>query len=283
MSTTRTIEADGIEFATEAFGDPKDPALLMVMGAMASMLWWPDGLCRRLADAGRYVIRYDNRDTGLSTIYEPGAPSYSMEDMADDTVRVLDGYGLRTAHIVGMSLGGAIAQIAAFRHPERFLSLTVLSSSAVGVDTDHLPQMTEAYIQHAAEGESVDWSDDSQVIDYLVKDARMIASTKHPHDASAARAFIERDVARAKSFASATNHFIVRAKQDWSGRLEALDMPVLVIHGTSDPISPVEHGKALADAAPHGRLVTIEGGGHEQHPADWDIFVEAIAGHTAAR
>ena len=151
--TTKTIRADGIEIATEAFGNPAHPPVLLIMGVMASMLWWPEEFCERLAGQGRYVIRYDNRDTGLSTKYEPGEPPYTLDDMADDAVRVLDGYGIGAAHVVGMSLGGMIAQLAALKHPARVLSVTAISTSPIGTDTSHLPQMTQAYMEHSAKAE----------------------------------------------------------------------------------------------------------------------------------
>ena len=105
------------EIVSQAFGDPRDPAMLLIMGAMASMLWWPEALCEKLAGEGRFVIRYDNRDTGLSTKYAPGEPPYTFDDMADDAVRVLDSHGIGMAHVVGMSMGGMIAQRLALRHP----------------------------------------------------------------------------------------------------------------------------------------------------------------------
>ncbi|MGO4839554.1 alpha/beta fold hydrolase, partial [Rhizobiaceae sp. 2RAB30] len=123
-TTTRTVHADGVTIATEAFGDPSAPPVLLIMGAMASMLWWPDEFCRKLAVRGRYVIRYDNRDTGLSTKYPPGNPPYRMDDMAEDAAAVLDAYGIASAHVVAMSLGGMIAQILALTQPRRVSSLT---------------------------------------------------------------------------------------------------------------------------------------------------------------
>jgi pimeloyl-ACP methyl ester carboxylesterase len=110
------IRVNGLEIATEAFGDPTHSPVLLIMGAMASMLWWPEGFCERLANHGRYVIRYDNRDTGLSTKYPPGEPRYTFDDMVDDAIRVLDGYAIPAAHVVGMSLGGMIGQIAALKY-----------------------------------------------------------------------------------------------------------------------------------------------------------------------
>ena len=136
------IRADGIELATEALGDPAHPPVLLIMSVMASMLWWPDEFCERLANRGRRVVRYDNRDTGRSTTYEAGKPAYTLDDMADDAVRVLDGYGFSAAHLVGMSLGGMIAQLAALKHPARVASLTAIGASPVGEDTSGLPSVS---------------------------------------------------------------------------------------------------------------------------------------------
>jgi len=101
----RTTGDGGISLYSEAFGSPTDPPLLLIMGAMSSGVWWPEDFCRRLAGSGRFVIRYDHRDTGRSTSYEPGQAAYSVEDLADDAIRVLDGYSIGGAHLIGMSLG----------------------------------------------------------------------------------------------------------------------------------------------------------------------------------
>ena len=271
------------EIASQAFGDPANPPMLLVMGAMASMLWWPEALCRKLADAGLFVIRYDNRDTGRSTKYPPGAPPYTFDDMADDAVRVLDSHGIGKAHIVGISMGGMIAQLAALKHPSRVLSLTVISSSPIGTDTSGLPGTTEAYMKHSAGGEKVDWSDRGQVVDFITRDVRMIASVAHPFDEKRAMAFIEQDYDRSGGFLSATNHFMIKSGEDWKGRLGDIVAPLLVVHGTADPIFPIEHGVALADAVAGARLVRIEGGGHELHPDDWTTIADAIVAHTQPR
>ncbi|MER8644966.1 alpha/beta hydrolase [Mesorhizobium sp. M1252] len=268
------------EIVSQTFGDPGDPAILLIMGAMASMLWWPEALCKKLAGEGRFVIRYDNRDTGLSTKYTPGEPPYTFDDMADDAVRVLDSCGIGKAHVIGMSMGGMIAQRLVLKHPLRVISLTVISSSPVGIDTSQLPGTTEAYMEHSADGARVDWSNRDQVIGFVVKDARAIASTAHPFDEKAMRAFVQQDYDRSGGFLSATNHFMLKSGEDLKGRLREIKVPLLVIHGTSDPIFPVEHGAALADAVAGGRLVRVEGGGHELHPDDWGTIVAAIVTHT---
>ncbi|ESY12959.1 alpha/beta fold hydrolase [Mesorhizobium sp. C386A] len=268
------------EIVSQTFGDPVDPTVLLIMGAMASMLWGPEALCKKLAGEGRFVIRYDNRDTGLSTKYAPGEPPYTFDDMADDAVRVLDGCGIGKAHVVGMSMGGMIAQRLVLKHPSRVITLTVISSSPVGIDTSPLPGTTEAYMEHSVDGAKVDWSDRDQVIGFVVKDARAIASTAHPFDEKAMRAFVQQDYDRSGGFLSATNHLMLKSCEDLKGRLREIKVPLLVIHGTSDPIFPVEHGAALADAVAGGRLVRVEGGGHELHPDDWGTIVAAIVTHT---
>ena len=279
-ATARILRTGGVEIATEAFGDPAHPAVLLIMGAMASMLWWPDEFCRQLAARGRYVIRYDNRDTGLSTTWEPGKPDYTFDDIADDAVRVLDGYGLAAAHVAGMSMGGTIAQLVALGHPARVLSLTAISTSPVGVDTSHLPQTTEAYQEHAAEAGEPDWSDRDAVTDFMVKDMRALAGPALPFDTMAARQFVKRDHDRARGFASAPNHFLLKGNKERSSRLPDLSVPLLVIHGTADPLFPVEHGEASAQAVPGARLVRLEGGGHELHEAHWPQIIAALIEHT---
>src|SRR5262245_14008053 len=115
----RMVKSNGVDICTEEFGDVAAPTVLLVMGAGASMLRWPEDFCQQIASGGRHVVRYDNRDTGRSTTYPPGSPEYTVEDLADDAVRVLDAYGIDRAHVVGASMGGMIAQQVALRHPDR--------------------------------------------------------------------------------------------------------------------------------------------------------------------
>jgi pimeloyl-ACP methyl ester carboxylesterase len=264
---------------SETFGAPKNPPLLLIMGAMASMLWWPAAFCRELADAGLYVIRYDNRDTGRSTKYPPGEPPYTFDDMADDAIGVLDSHDIGKAHVAGMSMGGMIGQMVALRHSSRVASLTVISSSPMGMDTSHLPRMSDAYIEHSAEGADVDWTDRRQVIDFMVRDTKAIASIAHPFDELGMRAFIEQDYDRSGGFLSATNHFSLKGGAEWKGRLHEMQAPLLVIHGTADPVFPVEHGEALAEAVAGAKFLRVDGGGHELHPQDWPAISAAIVMH----
>jgi pimeloyl-ACP methyl ester carboxylesterase len=267
---------------SETFGRRGDPVVLLIMGAMASMLWWPDEFCARLAGAGRFVIRYDNRDTGRSPGYEPGTASYTLDDMADDAVAVLDQHGVERAHVVGMSMGGGIAQFVALGHPERVASVTAISTSKFGDQDSGLPGPTAEYMEHAAAFDDLDWSDTRALADLLVRDSRRLAGTRHAFDEAAARELVERDLERAIDPRRLANHGELSGGERWSGRLGEIAKPFLVIHGTADPILPYPHGVALARAVPGAMLVTIDGGGHELHERDWDQILEAIAHHTAA-
>jgi pimeloyl-ACP methyl ester carboxylesterase len=276
------VRSGDAEIAIETFGDRNDPPVLLVMGVMASMLWWPEEFCKALAARGRFVIRYDNRDTGRSTAWPMGAPTYSFADMADDAISILDALDIPAAHVVGMSMGGMIAQRIAVRHPERVLTLTVISSSPLGISD--LSSPTETYLKHAESGEAVDWSDRSDVVDFIVRECSALAGMRHPHDAAAARDLIERDFDRARSFASATNHFLLAGGEDGpEPRAADIRSAVLVIHGTSDPLFPFAHGEAFVDAVPAAQLLPIDGGGHELHENDWPVMIDAVVAHTGAQ
>ena len=132
-----TFQANGVDICTDSFGDRGDPAILLIMGASASMLLWRETFCERLADSGRFVIRFDNRDTGRTTCYPPGEAHYTLQDLADDAVAVLDHYEVDKAHIIGASMGGMITQLVGLNHADRALSLTpIMSSPNPGAVTD---------------------------------------------------------------------------------------------------------------------------------------------------
>ena len=209
--TERMIEANGVELCTEPFGDPTDAAILLVMGLGGSMLWWDDGFCRMLADAGRFVLRYDHRDTGRSVTYEPGRPGYSADDMVADAVGVLDSYGVGAAHVVGVSAGGALAQLLALDFPDRVKSLVLISTSPATPADRGLPSPTEAFARFVATAQ-VNWSDSESVIEYLVDYSRMLAGDRRPFDESAHHALVRRDVERAHNIAALQNHDVGRGR-----------------------------------------------------------------------
>jgi pimeloyl-ACP methyl ester carboxylesterase len=136
------VHANGADLCFQTFGDRSDPAILLVMGAGASMDWWEDEFCERLAAGSRYVVRYDHRDTGQSTSYPPGAPGYTGDDLVADPIALLDVLGVRAAHVVGLSMGGALAQLMALDHREHVASLTLIATSPAGPGEPDLPDMT---------------------------------------------------------------------------------------------------------------------------------------------
>ncbi len=161
------LKINKVDICTESFGNSNDPAVLLIMGAMSSLDWWDRDFCLRLADQGRFVIRYDHRDVGRSTIYEPGTSNYTITDMADDAAGVLDAYSIEQAHIVGMSLGGLIGQILALRYPDRVFTLTLMASSVFGTEMEKLPPMDQSILDHHAKSASIDWANREAAISYL--------------------------------------------------------------------------------------------------------------------
>jgi pimeloyl-ACP methyl ester carboxylesterase len=277
----RIIDANGVELCTEPFGDPADPPILLLMGIGASMLWWEESFCRMLADGGRYVIRYDHRDTGRSATYEPGRPEYSGADLVADAAGVLDGYDIRAAHLVGVSAGGAFAQLVALDFADRVLSLVLISTSPATSGDRRLPSPTERFGRFLGTAE-MDWSDPESVIEYQVGYSRMLAGPGRPFDEAGVRELVRRDVERARNFAAAQNHDLLSGDEPSRGALSSISVPTLVIHGTADPMFPIGHGEALADEIPRAKLLRLDGAGHGIDRADWDAVAEAILEHTRA-
>jgi pimeloyl-ACP methyl ester carboxylesterase len=276
------VQANGAELCVQTFGDPEDPAILLIAGAASSMDWWEDEFCERLASGPRFVIRYDLRDTGQSVSYEPGAPQYGRRDLVLDAVGLLDALRVARAHVVGISMGGGIAQHLGLDHADRVASLTLLSTSHGGPD---LPPMSEELRARFEEpSPEPDWSDRQAVVDYIVDDLRAYAGTL-PFAEEEMRVLVGRVVDRTVNIASSmTNHWILEDGEPVRPQLGELTVQTLVLHGTEDPLFPYGHAEALAAEIPGARLVPLEGVGHELPPRPvWDQVVAAILDHTAER
>ncbi|PYI51026.1 alpha/beta fold hydrolase [Paenibacillus flagellatus] len=276
----RLVKVDGINLCTDSFGKSVNPAILLIMGAQSSMIWWEEEFCQRLADAGRFVIRYDNRDVGRSTTYEPGQPGYSFEDMADDAVRVLDAYKIEQAHIVGMSMGGMLTQMIALRHPERVLTITLLSTSNFA---PHLPPMEERIMDFFSNMGIIDWTNEQSVAEFAIERSRILVGSKHLFDAEKVGVLAKKEFARSNNMASMTNHALLTGGESYLVRTSEINVPALIVHGTEDPIIPYEHGTNLANEIPGAVLLTLEGTGHELHNDDWDLIIDAISKHTSVQ
>jgi pimeloyl-ACP methyl ester carboxylesterase len=275
----RMIEANGVELCTEAFGDPADAPILLIMGIGASMLWWEEDFCWMLAGAGRFVIRYDHRDTGRSVTYEPGRPEYTGGDLMADAVGVLDGVGIPAAHLVGVSAGGGIAQEVALDSADRVLALILISTSPATPSDHDLPPPTAEFGRFVAAAE-VDRSNPDSVIEYLVDYSRILAGGERAFDETRVRELVGRDIERARDFAAVQNHNLMSHGERSPKPLSSTTSSTLVIDGTADPMFPIEHGEALAEATPGARLLRLEGAGHGVDRADWEVVVEAILEHT---
>jgi pimeloyl-ACP methyl ester carboxylesterase len=254
------------------------------MGASASMDWWEDGFCERLAAGRRYVIRYDQRDTGRSVTDPPGAPGYGMSDLCDDAIGVLDALGVDAAHVVGISMGGAIAQLVALDHPDRVATLTLMATapSAPGPDDPDLPGMADEDAARFMIESPTDWSDRAAVVDYCVALSRATLGDASGFDEAAARALCARVFDRTTNMASTyTNHHRLDAPPRSRERLAELWVPTLVIHGTDDVVVPYGNAVALEREIPQAKLLTLEGSGHVLLPQDWDAVVPALLTHTA--
>lgn len=273
----KIIRNGEVRLAAETFGAPENKPVILAMGATASMLWWPEEFCNGLAARGYFVVRFDHRDTGQSTTAPPGTPAYSAEDLAADLIAVMDGLKLDSAHVVGMSLGGFIGQIEALAWPDRIRSLTLIGSEPLGWTGPELPGISPTFLKHFGSFATLDWSDRKATADFMLEIARLSAGSGHPFDAARERRRIEAEIERAVDIRSAFNHGMVQLRDDWSGRAAGITQPVLILHGSDDPILPLANGQALASIIHGSRLVVLDGVGHELPQAILPRMVDEIA------
>jgi pimeloyl-ACP methyl ester carboxylesterase len=275
------LPINGVELCAQTFGDPTAPALLLIGGAEASMEWWDDEFCERLAAGGRHVIRYDTRDTGRSTTFPPGKPPYGGDALLADAIGLLDELSIPAAHIVGVSMGGGIAQQLAVHHPERVASLTLIATSPDGPSGPGRPELPPMSRELAAKfaqagDEEPDWLDREAVIAYYTEGERTFAGTI-PVDEEWVRRIVGHAWDRSPAMASAQNHWQLDGGTPVRDRLNEITAPTLVLHGTADPLFPYGHGEALAREIPGARLVPLTGMGHGMPPVQvWDTVIASI-------
>jgi pimeloyl-ACP methyl ester carboxylesterase len=275
-SGERLLGINGVELCVETFGALAHPAILLIQGAGASMLWWEAELCERIAANDRFVIRYDNRDTGRSTSYPPGRPAYSFTDLTEDALGILDALGIPRAHLVCRSWSGGIGLIAAVDHPDRVASMTFVCTST---GADDLPPPSDELARHVPS--APDPADPAAVVRYVVATAKAYSGGSPYFDEAAMRTLVERDVARTRNMASTlSKHYAIGFDGPAHGGFADITEPALVVHGNQDPLFPLPHGEALRDAIPDARLLILEGAGHDVPRPLWDLFVSALVQHT---
>lgn len=286
------IAANGVTLEVETHGDPAKPAMLLIMGLGVQLTQWPIELIDALVARGYYVIRYDNRDIGLSTKFThtsvPDLPAmmmalmsgkmpalpYTLADMADDAAALLTALKIDRAHVVGASMGGMIAQLVAVRHPQRVRSLTsVMSTTGNPMLPPAKPSAMAAMMDRPTQAELTD------VLGLGIRIARAIGSPAYPVPEERLRARITRDFERSFHPTGAGRQMAaILADGDRRERLKSITAPTLVIHGEDDPLVPVEGGRDTAAAIPGARLLTIPGMGHDLPLELVEQVAEAIAG-----
>ncbi|MER6942984.1 alpha/beta fold hydrolase [Nonomuraea sp. NPDC000554] len=280
------VRLDDVEIWCEAFGRAGDPAVLLVMGVGASGVSWPDELCQALAAPGRYVIRYDHRDTGLSSRVDFGSRPYTLADMARDAVGVLDALDVPAAHVVGASMGGMVAQEIAIGYPERVLTLTsMISTPTVNQQANptefvaDLPPMDLSRLAPVFAAAP----DGGDPVAAALRLARAATGSRGFLNEDAFRRQTERALAHGPGGDGSQNHSqAISSSRDRRELLKGVSAPTLVVHGTEDPFFPYPHGVATAEAVPGARLVTIDGMGHELPPTpDLVALIESQLGARA--
>ena len=283
--SVQTAPANGIEIAYETFGDPGGRPLLLVMGLGTQMLAWHEDFCGALVDLGFHVVRYDNRDTGLSTHLHDAPPpdvmaalggdtssaSYTLEDLADDAVALLDHLGIDRAHVVGASMGGMVAQTVAIRHPARVASLTsILSTPSPAVGSATQEAMAALLAPPATNRD--------EALQRARATYEVIGSPGYPLDVAWLETISGEAYDRAHDPAGMARQLLaIHASGDRTPGLRALTVPTLVVHGDADPLVQVAGGHATAEAVPGAELLVLEGMGHNLPRELWLQITEAIA------
>lgn len=292
-SDPASVEANGIEIVYDTFGEPPAPPMLLIMGLGQQMIAWDEEFCAALAAQGYWVIRFDNRDIGLSTKFdEAGVPDilalmqaaaqgeavqapYVLRDMADDAVGLLDALGIESAHVVGVSMGGMIAQEMGIHHADRVRTMTSIMSSTGNPDLPPPTPEAMAILVTPAP------TDRAGYIESSVQTWQVLNGPGYPLDENRTRERAGRFFDRGLSPEGMVRQLAaILASGSRKRALQSVTVPALVIHGDADPLVPVEGGIDTADSIPGAELMIIEGMGHSLHPEVAPQVIEAIVRHA---
>jgi len=283
------VKANNIELEYDTFGDSTSEPLLLIMGLGAQMIQWPEEFCEMLVEKGFYVIRFDNRDVGLSTKFDHlGIPKfreareavqrgekitydYTIDDMADDAVGLLETLGIEKAHICGVSMGASITQTIGYRHPDRVLSLVPIMGTTRNPDLPlPKPEVADMLIARAP-------TEREAYIDYRVKIAKTTYGKGFPYNENFGRDMMGRVFDRSFYPQGTVRQMMASmAHGNRKPRLSSINAPTIVIHGGDDPLVPVTGGKDIANSIPGAELFIIDGMGHSLPPETWPTIVNAI-------
>jgi pimeloyl-ACP methyl ester carboxylesterase len=284
---SRLIRVGDVELCVETIGATEDRPLLLIGN---SMLAWPDGLCERLADGRRLVLRYDLRDTGRSTFADPEAPAYTLRDLVADAAGLLDALGMPAAHVAGYGVGGWIAQLLALDYPEKVESLTLVATrpTAPGPADPDLPDHVAVVMAQVFSAPQPDWADRVAVVDAMASSGRAFAGGE-PYDEAAAREQAGRIFDRAAAAhpgadpakLQPSNHIAIAfaaldCGERWRERLGEISVPALVIHGEDDPFFPFGNGEALAREIPGAELLALPRTGQDLPARVWGDVAAAM-------
>ena len=289
MQQPTLADTGAVSIAYETFGSPEHPTVVLVMGIATQMLAWPDGFCQAIADAGFQVVRFDNRDVGLSThLHDAELPEvdlagggertapYLLADMADDVAGLLDALGLERVHLVGLSMGGMIAQEVALRHRDRLISLTSIMSTPSANVGEPTPEAIGVLLSPSA-------STVEEAVARALETYRVVGSPDYPTDEVWLSAMAEESFRRSNDPKGVVRQFAaILASPDRRPGLRELDLPTLVIHGDADPLIQPDGGRETAAAVPGARLVTYPGMGHDLPEPLWSAIVGEITDHARA-
>lgn len=292
------LRIHGIDLAYERSGDPRGTPILLIMGLGMQLVSWPEEFVEGLGDLGYNVIRFDNRDSGLSSkfraagkpnlgwtwlkskLHWPIRPAYTLDDMAGDALAVLNALGIGRAHVVGVAMGGMIGQVLTAKHPERVLSLTSIMSSSGRRGLPGPSREARAALLERPRNTK----DRAALVEHMLGVMRTIGSPAYPMPERLLRQRIVRSLARsicpdgvARQMAAIT------ASGDRSEMLRTIAVPTLVIHGAADPVVPLQCGIDTASLIPGARLEIIEGMGHDLPPALTERLLALIDAHTRGK
>lgn len=274
-----SVRANGVELGIESYGLEGDPLILLAGGT--TMLSWPEALCERLVSSGRYVVRYDLRDSGASTTLDPENPDYNLRDLAADAAALVEALGAGAAQLGGAGVGGMVAQVAALDHPDVFSALTLVGTRPVApgpVDED-LPDHDHAVLSAMFSRPRPDWTDRDAVAAFAAESAESMGNDPR-HARETATRIWDRTPSNDPAVHQANQLGMVFSRIDctprWRERLGELDMPTLVVHGRADPFFPVGNGEALAAEIPGSRLLVLDDMGTALRPASADRVAAAM-------